>query len=221
MYVQSRLLWTFARNDWTFLSISFEWKWEIPTWLFNLQPHHTNLNFKLRHLQKRTSSMCIASSLSMLHLYHPFYFGFFIRCHLGKNKELYCFGLEGAEERKPERAIQWSKMGKNVVARTYVSSAGRLLEPGSCFQSSHLLPCGAKRSRRVSVDTVKSFIFFMVTEKRICLSSCETPFVHSLQVFQVYWEESSDMWLKIKNITTDEMRQFFFYISTKMSRMRW
>lgn len=153
--------------------------------------------------------MCTASSLSILHLYHPFYFGFFIRCHLGKNKELYCFGLEGAEERKPERAIQWSKMGKNVVARTYVSSAGRLLEPGSCFQSSHLLPWGAKRSRRVSVDTVKSFVFFMVTEKRMCLSSCETPFVHILQVsFSGKRAQRCGFRLKIK----PQLRHFFFYI---------
>ncbi|KAJ4936785.1 hypothetical protein JOQ06_001371 [Pogonophryne albipinna] len=36
-------------------------------------------------------------------------------------------------------------MGRNVVRRTYVSSAGRLLEPGLCSQSAHLLPQRAKR----------------------------------------------------------------------------
>lgn len=55
--------------------------------------------------------------------------------------------------------------------RTYVSAAGRLLEPGLRSQSSHLLPSGAKGSHLVSVDTVKSFVFFMATEGRTDLSS--------------------------------------------------
>lgn len=76
-------------------------------------------------------------------------------------------------------------MGRNVVRRTYVSTAGRLLEPGLCSQSSHLLPWGARRSRLASVDTVKSFVFFMATEGRMCLSSWETPFAPILQVIVI------------------------------------
>ena len=76
-------------------------------------------------------------------------------------------------------------MGRNVVRRTYVSSAGRLLEPGLCSQSSHLLPLGAKRSRLASVDTVKGFVFFTATEGRMCLSSWETPFVTILYILAI------------------------------------
>ena len=110
MYFQSRLLWTFAHMMtalFFFCRISFDWKQEILTWLFNLQPHQTNLNFKLsRHLHKSTSWGRTGSSLSLLHLYHPAYYcGFFIRCHPGKNKELYCSGLEGTGGREPEREL--------------------------------------------------------------------------------------------------------------------
>ena len=107
------------------------------------------------------------SSLSLLLLYQPFYFGFFLRCHSAKYTDLYCCDLERTEGREPERAVRWSKIGRNLPGGTCLSSAGRLLEPGLCSQSSHLLPQQAKRSRLVSVDTVKSFVFFMATEERL------------------------------------------------------
>lgn len=153
----------------SFWRISFESNEEILTRLFNPELHQTNLNFKSRHLHKSTSWGRTRSSQSLLLLYHPVYFGSFIRCHPGKNKELYCFWLEETGGRKPERAVQWSKMGRNAVRRTCVSSAGRLLEPGLCSQSSHLLAPQGKRSRLASVDTVKSFVLFMATEGRICV----------------------------------------------------
>lgn len=40
-----------------------------------------------------------------------------------------------------------------------------------------LCPGGTKRSRLASVDTVKSFVFFTATGRRMCLSSWESPSV--------------------------------------------
>lgn len=173
----------FSETTLSFGASLFEWN----PYLFNLRPHQTNLNFKLKHLHLSTSWGRTGSSQSLLRLNLPVYFGPFIRCHPGWNKELYCFGLEekGLKAERRGRAARWSKMGRNVVRRTCVSSAGRLLEPGLCSQSSHLLPRGAKRSPLASVDTVKGFVFFTATEGRMCLSSWETPFVTILYILAI------------------------------------